>query len=146
MTADGTQISVGDLRLRVPDFERAMKAAKKSPKTVGIYANAARRMIDFFLTNRLPIDAARVTREHVELFMLNQVEKWKPATTNQRYRSLAQFWKFLLEEGEIGKNGMERMKPPRVPEEQVAVISDDDLTRLLAAVRADTSTTGATQP
>jgi hypothetical protein len=46
MTADDTRISVGDLRPLVPDFQRALKAANKSPKTVGIYADAARRMID----------------------------------------------------------------------------------------------------
>jgi site-specific recombinase XerD len=133
MTADGTQISVGDLRLLVPDFERALRAANKSPKTVEIYADAAKRMVDFFLTNGMPTDAAKVTCEHVDLFIVDQVQKWKPATANQRYRSLAQFWKFVLEEGEIRKNPMERMKPPRVPEEQVAVIDDDDLARLLAA-------------
>jgi integrase/recombinase XerC len=101
MTADDTRISVGDLRLLVPDFQRALKAGNKSPRTVGIYADAARRMIDFFLANGMPTEAANVTREHVELFILDQMERWKPATANQRYRSLAQFWKFLLEEGEI---------------------------------------------
>jgi hypothetical protein len=65
MTADGTQISVGDLRLLVPDFARALKAANKSPKTVGIYAHAA-----------------EVTREQVELSIQDQVERWKPATAN----------------------------------------------------------------
>jgi site-specific recombinase XerD len=133
MTATDTSISVGDLRVLVPDFERSLRAANKSPKTIKIYGEAARSMIEFFVTNGMPTDAAKVKREHVETYIAEQVIRWKPATANQRHRSLAQFWKFLLEEGEIRRNPMERMKPPKVPEEQVPVISDDDLTKLLAA-------------
>ncbi|HWE57249.1 MAG TPA: tyrosine-type recombinase/integrase [Acidimicrobiales bacterium] len=133
MTIDTTQMSVGDLRTLIPDFERSLRAANKSPKTVDIYGDAARRMVDYFLANGMPTIADKVTREHVEMFILDQVERWKPATANQRYRSLTSFWKFLLEEGEIRKSPMERMKPPRVPEEQVPVIGDDDLRKLLAA-------------
>jgi site-specific recombinase XerD len=131
MAATDTDFSVGDLRLLVPDFERALRAANKSHKTIDIYRDAARRMIDYFIASGMPTEATKVTREHVETFIADQVERWKPATANQRYRSLTQFWKFLLDEGEIRKNPMAKMKPPKVPEEQVPVISDDALTKLL---------------
>jgi site-specific recombinase XerD len=133
IAATDTDLSVGDLRLLVPDFERSLRAANKSLKTVKIYGEAARGMIDFFSANGMPTDAAKVTTEHVEMYILDQVERWRPATANQRYRSLAQLWKYLLEEGEIKRSPMERMKPPRVPEEKVPVITDDNLSRLLTA-------------
>jgi site-specific recombinase XerD len=133
MTAADTTISVGDLRGLVSDFERSLRAANKSPKTIKIYGEAARSMIDFFVANGMPTDAAKVKRELVEMYIEDQVARWKPATANQRYRSLAQFWKYLDEEGEIRDSPMAKMKPPRVPEDLVPVVSDADLRKLLAA-------------
>jgi site-specific recombinase XerD len=133
MTATDTTISVGDLRALVPDFERSLRAANKSPKTIKIYGEAARSMIDFFVANGMPTDAAKVKREHVETYIEDQIARWKPATANQRYRSLAQFWKYLEEEGEIRTSPMAKMKPPKVPEDLVPVIPQADLRKLLAA-------------
>jgi hypothetical protein len=91
VTIDTTDLSVGDLRVHVSDFERALRAANKFPKTIKIYGEAARGMIDFFLQVGMPTDGAKIKREHVETYIGDQVEKWKPATANQRYRSLMQF-------------------------------------------------------
>ncbi len=76
MTADVMRISVGDLRLLVPDFRRAPKAANKSPKTVGICADAAWRMIDFFLANGMPTEEAKMTREHRSRFPSSAITTW----------------------------------------------------------------------
>jgi site-specific recombinase XerD len=132
MTITTSAPSVGDLRTLVPDFERSLRAANKSPKTIKIYVEAARGLIEFLLDAGMPTEAEKVRREHVEAYIVDQIAKWKPATANQRYRSLAQFFKFLDEEGEIRISPMEKMKPPRVPEEQVPVIAEDDLRKLLA--------------
>lgn len=132
-TTTDTQMSVGDLRLLIPDFERSLRAGNKSPKTVKIYREAARGLVDFMLANGMPTDAAKVKREHVETYIEDQIARWKPATANQRYRSLAMLWKYLEEEGEIRSSPMAKMKPPKVPEEQVPVIPVDDLRKLLAA-------------
>ena len=133
MTGADTDLSVGDLRVLIPDFERALRAQSKSPKTIKVYGDAARAMVAYFLEVGMPTDAAKVKREHVETWIADQVEKWKPATANQRYRSITQFFKYLVEEGEIRTNPMANMKPPRVPEEQVPIVADDDLKKLLAA-------------
>ncbi len=81
----------------------------------------------------MPTDAARVRRRHVEAYLEDQIARWRPATANQRYRSLVQFWKYLEEEGEVRISPTARMKPPRVPEELVPVIDEDDLKKLLGA-------------
>ncbi len=133
MSIDATSLSVSDLRLLVPDFERALRAAGKQPKTLRVYGDAARLLIDFFVANGMPTEAEKIRREHVETFILHQVERYAPATANQRYRSLAQLFKYLVEEGEISSSPMAKMKPPTVPETRVPVISIDDLRRLLAA-------------
>ena len=133
MATTGTRTSVGDLRGLVPDFERSLRAANKSPKTVAIYGDAARSMIEFFVAGGMPTDATKVRREHIETYIEDQIAKWRPATANQRYRSLIQFWKYLEEEGEIRTSPMSRMKPPRVPEALVPVVGEDDLKKLVGA-------------
>ncbi len=133
MSVTSIPASVGDLWALVSDFERSLRAANKSPKTVKIYGEAARGLASFLATNGMPTDADKIRREHVETYIEDQIAKWRPATANQRYRSLAQFWKYLEEEGEVRVSPMTKMKPPRVPEELVPVVGEEELKRLLAA-------------
>lgn len=138
MTNTGTEpsldgIPVGDLRTLIGDFERALRAANKAPKTIEVYGDAVRRLTAYLLEAGMPTTADRLRREHVESFVAAQVARFAPATAHQRYRSLMAFFGFLAEEGEIGANPMAKMKPPAVPEQPVPVIPDSDLKRLLAA-------------
>ena len=128
-----TASSVGDLRAVVPDFERSLRAANKSAKTVEVYGDAARGLIRFLLERGMPIEAGKVRREHIEAYLEDQVARWKPATANQRYRSLTQLFKYLAEEGEVRDSPMAKMKPPKVAEVPVPVLPEDDLKRLLAS-------------
>ena len=128
-----TASSVGDLRAVVPDFERSLRAANKSAKTVEVYGDAARGLIRFLVERGMPIEATKVRREHIEAYLEDQVARWKPATANQRYRSLMQLFKYLVEEGEVRESPMARMKPPKVAEVPVPVLPEDDLKRLLAS-------------
>jgi len=125
--------SVGDLATLVPSFERSLRAANKSPKTVKGYGEAARQLIAFLADRHLPTEAAKVRREHVEEFIEHLVGRWKPATANNRYRALAQFFAFLVDFGEIDDSPMAKMKPPRVPEDPVPMLAEADLKRLLAS-------------
>ena len=45
----------------------------------------------------------------------------------KHYRSLQQLFKFLIDDGEITSNPMERMSPPSVPEQPVPILTDDEL-------------------
>ncbi len=133
MVVRNTTASVGDLAGLIPDFERSLRAANKSPTTLKVYGDAARSLLEFLVAHGLPTNAAKVRREHIETFIEDQLAKWRPATANQRYRSLVQFWKYLEEEGEIRASPMSRMKPPRLPEERVPVIGEEDPRKLLGA-------------
>jgi site-specific recombinase XerD len=123
----------GDLNTLVGDFERSLRAANKTPRTVKIYGDSARWLIAFLESQEMPTAAERVGREHIEAFTADQLTRFKPATASQRYRALAQFFKWMAEEGEIPNNPFDRMKPPKVPETAVPVITDDDLRKLLHA-------------
>jgi len=75
---------------------------------------------------------ADIGPEHLESFMARLVETKAPATANNRYRALTGLFNFLVDFGEITESPMLKMKPPKVPELPVPVLSDGQLRRLLA--------------
>jgi site-specific recombinase XerD len=130
-------VAVGDLSTLIAPFERSLRAQRKSKRTIETYGQSARQLLAFLQAQGMPTQASKLTREHVESFIETLVEKRKPATANNRYRGLQQWFKWLLEEGEITTSPMARMKPPKVPEELVPVVDDQDIHRLLKTVDAD---------
>ncbi len=134
MTTDTTAPTVlGDLSGLISDFERSLKASNKTDRTVKIYGDSARWLLQFLQAQGMPTVVERIGREHLEAFTADQLVRFKPATASQRYRALAQLFKWLDEEGEVNSNPFARMKPPKVPESPVPVISEDDLRKLLDA-------------
>lgn len=123
----------GTLELLIPSWERSLRAGNRSPRTIRAYGDSA-RLFESFAREKFGMAAVdKVGREHVESFMEDQLARWKPTTASVRYRSLQQFFRWLLDEGEIRVSPMERMKAPIVPEVPVPVVSDDDLRKLLKA-------------
>jgi site-specific recombinase XerD len=92
-------------------------------------------MLDWLTANGMPTSATAITREHLEAFFADQVDRLAAATVAKHYRSLQQFWKWLAEDGEIPRSPMERMSPPAVPEQPVPILTDDELARLLAVAK-----------
>lgn len=81
----------------------------------------------------MPTEVSAIAREHVEAYLEDVLAHWKPATANNRFRALQQFFKFLVDEGEITSSPMDHMKPPTVPEAPVPVLSIVQLKALLEA-------------
>jgi plasmid stabilization system protein ParE len=65
----------------------------------------------------MPRTAAGITREHIEAFITDLLERWTPATAHNRYRALRSFFGWLVDEGEITSSPMARMNPARPREE-----------------------------
>jgi site-specific recombinase XerD len=114
-------------------FERAQLAGNKSKRTIQTYGEALRLLSHFLKERGMPQAVPAITREHVESFIADLAERYKPATASNRFRALQQFFKWAAEEGEITRSPMERMKPPIVPEEPPDILSDEQLQRLLKA-------------
>lgn len=112
-------------------YLRFLRAANLSPATIKTYAEAVRVFADFLADRQLPANIEAIQREHIEAFVTDQLERWRPATAANRYRGLQRFFGWLIEEGELEQNPMARVPPPRVPEDPPPVLSDDDLRRLL---------------
>jgi site-specific recombinase XerD len=130
--------SVGGLSSYLRGFEKHLRALNRSPATIYKYLLAARQLIEFLEQAGMPTQATGVRREHVESFIEATLQKAKASTAATRYQALQQFFKYLLEEGEISDSPMARMRAPSVPEEHVPVLSDDDLRALLKTCTAKT--------
>jgi site-specific recombinase XerC len=122
----------GDILPNLQSFCRHLRAENLSPKTQETYAESVTQLAAYMKDQGMPLDVASVRREHVEAFIAHLLETRMPATANNRYRGVQSFFKWLVEEGEIKANPMERMKPPRVPETPPDVLRSDQLKALLA--------------
>lgn len=117
----------------IPSFELSLAARNRSPRTIRSYGDTARLFAGFLAESGRPVLIGDIRREDVEAFIKDQLEQWRPATAAVRYRSLQQFFNWLVDEDEIAVSPMARMRPPTVPDVPVPVVSDDDLTKLLRA-------------
>ena len=118
-------------RALVQSFHRKLLAENKSPRTVQTYGEALRLFGEFLAEHGMPLTLAHIRREHVETFMTGLLERYRPATASNRYRTLNLFFAWCAAEGEIRRSPMERMQPPMVPVEPPAVLTDDELHRLI---------------
>lgn len=124
----------GDLRSRAASFRRFLVASNLSPLTVKTYGEAMSVFIDFLVERSMPMTVKGVGREHIEAFITNQLERWKPATAANRYRGVQRFFAWLVEEGELATSPMAKMRPPKVVDQPPPVIAEDDLRRLMARI------------
>jgi site-specific recombinase XerD len=123
----------------IPSFERHLRAENKSPRTIQSYTEAVRRLHDFLSGRGMPLEISSITAEHVEAFMADQLERLRPASARVRFASLRMFFAWLSsrEEREIERSPMEGLKPPKVPDVPVPVLSAEELRALLRLVDHD---------
>ncbi len=125
-------IPEGDLAVNMASFGRHLRAENLSPRTQETYTEAVRQFARFVAAQGMPQEVANIRREHVEAFIADLLERWKPATASNRYRGLQTFFKWLAEEGEVKESPMARMKPPKVPLDPPDVLREDQLRSLLS--------------
>jgi site-specific recombinase XerD len=132
-TSGAESTAAGDFAANARSFARHLRAANKSPNTIKAYLDAVGRLDGFLETRGMPRTVATIRREHVEAFVEDQLARLKPASAANRYRSLQQFFKWLVDEGEVRESPMARMKPPTIPETPPEVLRENQLKRLLDA-------------
>jgi site-specific recombinase XerD len=123
-------------------FARHLRAANLSPLTVKAYLDAVDQLRSFLASTGQPDAVRGISHAHVEGFIADQLARWRPATAANRFRSLRQFFKWLIDEAEIDVSPMARMPLPKVPDEPPAVLDDAALRSLIAACEADRSFDG----
>jgi site-specific recombinase XerD len=122
----------GDLPGLIRSFERHLRAANRSPRTIEKYTLASRQLVRFMADAGGPFDVADVRRRDVEAYLAFLLERFKPGTALTRYQDLQQFFKWCVDEEEIPGSPMAKMTPPLLPEVPVPVLDDTELKALLA--------------
>lgn len=112
-------------------WQRHLRAANLSPKTIRSYGDAALQFSVFLRQQGMPTDVTAIHREHVEAFVQHLLDKATASTAATRYNGLRQLFRWLTEEGEITASPMARMRPPKIDEKLIPVIPAEDLRKLL---------------
>jgi site-specific recombinase XerD len=141
-TGSSHSTAVDELGGLLASWQRHMTAQRMSKATLSTYSTSVGQLARFLATHGMPTSPAGITREHVEAFITDLLGRWKPATAHNRYRALASFFRWLVDEGEIRESPMARMRPPRLPEAPPAVLRDDEQRRLLEACERDRTFAG----
>ena len=116
----------------IPLWEASLRARNRSPRTVRSYVDTARLLLSFLLMNRLPTTVGDITREHIELFITDQLNRWTPGTAAVRFRSLKPLFTWLVEREAVSSSPMGNLRAPRIPDHPVPVAGDEELVALLA--------------
>ena len=81
-------------------------------------------------------DPVEVTRAHVEAFQAWMIETRSASTVLNKHKGLQQFFKWLmLDEGEIDRSPMERVRQPKLPEKLIPVVRDEETSKVLGTCR-----------
>jgi site-specific recombinase XerD len=129
---EGSGVNIDDL---ASSWVLSIRAANRSPRTERSYLEALRLFAAFLRERGMPQDVTAITGEYIREWMADLLKNWRPATAANRYRSIQAFWKWCVEEGEVGESPMMRMKPPHVPDEPPPVLSDAQLMALLGTCK-----------
>jgi site-specific recombinase XerD len=131
MTVETTTVGPSVAELAI-DFALTLKAQGKSPATVRVYLSAVNQLAGFLAERGMPASVAGIAREHVEAYIADLFERGRSASTARtRYTGLHVFFTWAVEDGEITRSPMERMKMPIVADQPVAVLDDDQIRALL---------------
>ncbi len=139
---DTAQDPVDGLDALSSSWRRHLRAQRMSPSTITTYSAAVAQLAGYLREQAMPTAASAIRREHVEAWITDLLERWKPATAHNRYRGAHAFFRWLAEEGEIRDSPMERMKPPRLPEVPPPVLRETELVALFSVCERDRSFAG----
>ena len=120
-----------DYQLLLDSWLRSLRADNKSARTIETYRDAARYLGEFLQAQGMPQTPARIRREHVESFMIDHLTRFSASTAHNRYRGLQQFFRWLVEEGELTLSPMAHMAPPQLPEKAPPVLTETEIAALL---------------
>ena len=111
----------------IASWRRHLVAQRMSQATLSTYSTSTHQLSAFLIGRGMPTSPAAINREHVEAFITDLLQRWKPTTAHNRYRALSSFFRWLVDEGEIRESPMARMRPPRLPETPPPVLRETDL-------------------
>jgi site-specific recombinase XerD len=128
------------------DWDRSLRSGNYPQTTRYNYVLAASQLARYLsgLSSELEAedaagDPTEVRKEHVEAFQAWMIETRSASTALNKHKCLQQFFKWLmLDEEEIDRTPMERVKQPRTGKKLIPIIRDDDTKKLLDTCKGKT--------
>ncbi|MFI1994968.1 tyrosine-type recombinase/integrase [Actinoplanes sp. NPDC020271] len=135
----------GDWAGFLRDWDRTLRSANRPETTRYNYLLAAAQLAKYLGEHSPDPDAddasqdpTLVTKAHCEFFQTWMIETRSAATALNKHKGLQQFFKYLLEEEEIDKSPMARVKQPVVEQKLVPIMGDDDTKKLIDSTKGKT--------
>lgn len=135
-------------RPSTPDFDRLvesfdihLRAERRAEKTRTGYLDALRQLRKFLVANGFPLVVRQLTSDQLSLYFSGLTDAGQAGSTVQnRWRSIQQFIKWLIEEGKLTRSPLAGITKPHAPETFPAVMTAADLDKMLATCSATTFT------
>ncbi|MFN8192601.1 MAG: tyrosine-type recombinase/integrase [Nocardioidaceae bacterium] len=119
-----------ELASLVPSWELHLKAERKSDGTIRTYLAGVEPYLGWCESNRVdPLSRASLQAWTTELLNGGR----SAATAKTRMMAVRHFARWLADEGEIDGNPFDKLKPPKVDQPIVPVLTDDQLRALIKA-------------
>lgn len=112
-----------------------LRALNRSPRTIHNYLAAQTHYTNWSATNHRATDPTLQTKADIEAWIVAQLERDTASSALTRYRCLQQWFRWLVEEEEIAISPMAKVAPPRCPPDPPTVLTDAQLTAIVAACR-----------
>lgn len=120
-----------DLTALFDSWTLHLRAERKSPQTIKSYGDGVRLWLAWCERNGIP---AALDRRCVNSFVADLLDSGaEAATARARQLSLRRFSAWLLEEGEIERDELLGLKPPKLDTKVVPCLTDDQLSALVKA-------------
>jgi len=133
-TTHEAPLGIAQRHLLIDSYMYCLKSRNLSENTILSYEQTLRALSRFLADKGMPTMPARITREYIEAFQVDQQNQGKSAATvAQRHVELKGYFKWLIDEGEIKVSPMEKMKKPKVAQQPVEVLSPEQITAILKA-------------
>lgn len=112
-----------------------LKSEGRAERTISTYLNALRRLDEFLAAKGMPRELRAIRREHVEAWIADMLERNQAGTMSIAFRAVRPFFKWLVDEDEIDRSPMEKMRTPAPPLNPPAVLAGHQITKLLATCK-----------
>jgi integrase/recombinase XerC len=122
------------VRPLVESWVRSLKASGKSQRTLENYAAAVRSVTVWSAETGHPLDPLVHDADQLRRYLGDQLgdEEVARGSAVLRYRCLQQWYKWLVDEGELDVSPLARLKAPRLTETVTPIINEEQLKNLLA--------------
>lgn len=112
-----------------------LKSEGRAERTISTYLNALRRLDAFLADRGMPRELRAIRREHLEAWIADMLGRNQAGTVSIAFRAVRPFFRWLVDEDELDRNPMDKMKAPAPPLNPPAVLNDDEIGRLLASCK-----------